>query len=202
MDTPRSDECLALLRFHLPLNKTVRVKCKGNKERKATKVMLEQRCVWSKEMHEEIFRRWCVCIPVMCRDRTSVKSGLKLPPSNTSHPSVAMRPAITGALPPTAHRFPGRSREASTSSLKRVSFSTKRLQDRGHSRTILWLKVKTNYNVLCFCTCSDFHLSIHPSIPPTLFLLCCIFVYKNYCKSKWALRLNQTRGTWRTRQFV
>lgn len=141
-------------------------------------------------------RRWCVCIPVMCWDRTSVKSGLKLPPSNTSHPSVAMRLAITGALPPTAHRFPGRSREASTSSLKRVSFSTKRLQDRGHSRTILWLKVKTNYHVLCFCTCSDFHPSISASIPPTLFLyaFCCIFVYKNYCKSKWALRLIKQEG--------
>lgn len=80
-------------------------------------------------------RRWvyqcvCVCVPVMCWDRTSVKSGLKVPPSNISHPSVAMRPAITGALPPTAHLFPGKSREASTSSLNKVSFSIKRLQDK------------------------------------------------------------------------
>lgn len=71
-----------------------------------------------------------VCIPVMCWESTSLKSGLKLPPSNTSHPSVAMRPAITGALPPTAHLFPGKSRDASTSSLNKVSFSTKRLQDK------------------------------------------------------------------------
>lgn len=76
----------------------------------------------------------CVCVPVICWDRTSVKSGLKLPPSNTSHPSVAIRPAITGALPPTDHLFPGRSREASTSSLKRVSFKTKRLQHKDSAR--------------------------------------------------------------------
>lgn len=69
-----------------------------------------------------------MCRPVMCWDRTSVKSGLKLPPSNTSHPSVAMRPAITGALPPTVHLFPGMSRDASTNSLNRVSLSIKRLQ--------------------------------------------------------------------------
>lgn len=70
------------------------------------------------------------CRPVMCWDRTSVKSGLKLPPSNTSQPSVAMRPAITGAFPPTVHLFPGMSREASTNSLNRVSLSTKRLRGR------------------------------------------------------------------------
>lgn len=82
----------------------------------------------------------CVCIPAMCWDRTSVKSGLKVPPNNTSHPSVAIRPAITGALPPTVHLFPGMSRDASTSSLNSVSFSIKRLQSKQ-----TWEALKLNY---------------------------------------------------------
>lgn len=79
-----------------------------------------------KWMHHFVLFR----VPVMCCDRTSVKSVLKVPPSNTSHPSVAMRLAITGALPPTDHLFPGKSRAPSTSSLKRVSFSIKRLWEK------------------------------------------------------------------------
>lgn len=99
---------------------------------KNNKVIKEKACASKNETGGYIVWGTNVFVfpPVICWDRTSVKSGLKLPPSNTSHPSAAMRPAITGALPPTAHLFPGKSREASTSSLNRVSFSIKRLQDK------------------------------------------------------------------------
>lgn len=138
MDTPRSDECLALLPPGLPLNEdrgrphSVRKGKRTRKYKKAkgTTQRKVKRCMTRPSEH------WCVCVPVTCWDRTSVKSGLKLPPSNTSHPSVAMRAAMTGALPPTAHRFPGRSREASTSSLNRLSFSIKRLEGRGRQKPV------------------------------------------------------------------
>lgn len=100
------------------------------------------------------------CRPVMCWDRTSVKSGLKLPPSNTSHPSVAMRPAITGALPPTVHLFPGMSRDASTNSLNRVSLSIKRLQG-----TEMWKRsVNTEDEP------SENHLHSSPLLVPLIYL--------------------------------
>lgn len=143
MDTPRSDECLALLLPCLPLNKDrgrphSAQRAKGMRKYKKAKRTTQckvKRCTTRPS------EQWCVCVPVMCWDRTSVKSGLKLPPSNTSHPSVAMRAAMTGALPPTAHRFPGRSREASTSSLNRLSFSIKRLEGRGRRKTIWRIQI-------------------------------------------------------------
>lgn len=85
-----------------------------------------------KEGHVRYVTVMTVCVhthtPVICWDSTSAKSGLKLPPSNTSQPSAAIRPAITGALPPMDQRLPGNSRDVSTSWLNRVLFITNRLR--------------------------------------------------------------------------